>query len=304
MRLDVPTLLVEQIVFGVFLALLMLLYSWRRKVYPGFALWTGAAFAVAVGYLALLVRPAVIPHPVSIFFTTGSLMLAAMLRLDGILRFVGRQSLSGRWYLLPLLAAAGFACIPSFVVRIFLFSLIFTGCIVLCVTVLLGVSQAGRHLYLTAAAFLLLQGVGLMGRSVAWCLYPNVTMFDSSPFPGLVFSLIVVGEVGLSVAFMLMNSLLLELELADSTRRLSVAVDEFRDTLANLQVLRGFLCICMHCKRIRVRGDDWEQVEVYVHRHSEVEFSQGLCPECLPHSPGDRANPESSFPPAGAGAGA
>ena len=36
----------------------------------------------------------------------------------------------------------------------------------------------------------------------------------------------------------------------------------------------------MNCKKIRDDQDYWNQVEVYVHDHTEAEFSHGICPEC------------------------
>lgn len=52
-------------------------------------------------------------------------------------------------------------------------------------------------------------------------------------------------------------------------------------TLAELRTLRGILPICSHCKRVREDDGDWEAIEAYVRRHSEAEFSHGICPDCL-----------------------
>ncbi|MDH5299484.1 MAG: hypothetical protein OEV91_10740, partial [Desulfobulbaceae bacterium] len=51
--------------------------------------------------------------------------------------------------------------------------------------------------------------------------------------------------------------------------------------LAEVKTLRGIIPICMICKRIRNDKGYWEQVEVYVHHHSEANFSHGVCPECM-----------------------
>jgi hypothetical protein len=50
---------------------------------------------------------------------------------------------------------------------------------------------------------------------------------------------------------------------------------------AQQKVLGGLLPICAHCKRIRDDKGYWSQVESYVSKHSEAEFSHSLCPECL-----------------------
>ncbi len=50
---------------------------------------------------------------------------------------------------------------------------------------------------------------------------------------------------------------------------------------AERKTLGGLLPICSHCKRIRDDKGYWSQVESYVSKHSEAEFSHSLCPECL-----------------------
>ncbi len=54
-----------------------------------------------------------------------------------------------------------------------------------------------------------------------------------------------------------------------------------RKALEDIQVLRGILPICMHCKKIRDDHGYWSQVEVYIRNHTEAEFSHGICPECI-----------------------
>ena len=58
-----------------------------------------------------------------------------------------------------------------------------------------------------------------------------------------------------------------------------------------VEVLESILPICMHCKKIRVEepGEPkrWVAVEAFFHRKGEVEFSHGLCNDCLKiHYPG------------------
>lgn len=50
--------------------------------------------------------------------------------------------------------------------------------------------------------------------------------------------------------------------------------------LAEIKTLRGIIPICAHCKKVRDDSGFWEQVEVYIHNHSDAVFSHGLCPDC------------------------
>ncbi len=53
-----------------------------------------------------------------------------------------------------------------------------------------------------------------------------------------------------------------------------------QDALANVRTLTGLLPICASCKRVRDDEGYWMQVEKYITRHTEAQFSHGLCPEC------------------------
>ncbi len=44
--------------------------------------------------------------------------------------------------------------------------------------------------------------------------------------------------------------------------------------------LQGLLPICSYCKRIRDEGEHWCQVEDFVSRRTEAQFSHGICPSC------------------------
>lgn len=55
---------------------------------------------------------------------------------------------------------------------------------------------------------------------------------------------------------------------------------ELRQALQEVKVLRGFIPICMSCKKIRDDKGFWQQLESYIQKHSEVLFSHGVCPDC------------------------
>jgi len=57
-------------------------------------------------------------------------------------------------------------------------------------------------------------------------------------------------------------------------------ISELQDALAEIRTLKGIIPICASCKKIRNDTGFWEQIEAYISRHSEAEFSHGVCPEC------------------------
>jgi len=58
-------------------------------------------------------------------------------------------------------------------------------------------------------------------------------------------------------------------------------IADLKEALSNVKRLRGLIPICANCKKIRDDKGYWEEVESYLHDHSEVEFTHGLCPECI-----------------------
>ena len=52
------------------------------------------------------------------------------------------------------------------------------------------------------------------------------------------------------------------------------------DALNEVKILRGLLPICSYCKRIRDEKGDWNPIEDYIYKHSEADFSHGICPHC------------------------
>jgi PAS domain S-box-containing protein len=56
--------------------------------------------------------------------------------------------------------------------------------------------------------------------------------------------------------------------------------DKLQDALAKVKTLSGLLPICANCKKIRDDKGYWNQIEAYIHDHSEADFSHSICPEC------------------------
>ena len=50
--------------------------------------------------------------------------------------------------------------------------------------------------------------------------------------------------------------------------------------LEEVKTLSGLIPICSYCKNIRDDKGYWNQIEAYIHQHSDAEFSHSICPEC------------------------
>jgi hypothetical protein len=70
--------------------------------------------------------------------------------------------------------------------------------------------------------------------------------------------------------------------------KLRLSEEEKIQTIAKLQkaqkeiaVLRKIVPICASCKKIRDNDNAWHQIEGYIRDHSDIEFTHGLCPDCV-----------------------
>jgi hypothetical protein len=57
-------------------------------------------------------------------------------------------------------------------------------------------------------------------------------------------------------------------------------IRELQKALADVRTLRGLIPICAWCKRIRNDHGYWEQLESYIKKHSDADFTHGMCPDC------------------------
>jgi len=73
---------------------------------------------------------------------------------------------------------------------------------------------------------------------------------------------------------------LAEHELYVKSEKLTELNIKLNKSLEEVKTLRGIIPICSYCKKIRDDEGIWNQLEAYIHSHSDAEFSHGACPEC------------------------
>ena len=103
--------------------------------------------------------------------------------------------------------------------------------------------------------------------------------FDSTPHAleftaGGVLRAAAFGFVSLLVAF-------LERQRQHAIGRLEMTNKQLQTALSEIKTLHGLLPICSYCKQIRTDSGSWIGLEEYVRRHTQANFSHGVCPSCL-----------------------
>ncbi|WP_080806773.1 response regulator [Desulfamplus magnetovallimortis] len=64
-------------------------------------------------------------------------------------------------------------------------------------------------------------------------------------------------------------------------------MNELKNALAEIKVLKGILPICSQCKKIRDDKGYWNILEAYIQKHSNASFTHGICTECSDKLYGD-----------------
>ena len=285
MPIEMNTLMLCAYMVTAFLGAAMVFYNLTEKTYAGFRHWALGTAVVSGGYLFFLMR-GLIPLWGSILLVNTCFVLGSIMRLDGVERFVRGRALARAYYAAPLIIAAVngwfYLVRDSIVLRSFFLALM------LCLICLRIAHALHRHapedsapLYrITAACFTLL-GLELLFRSLLWLLQPEATMLDARLYHVAHYLFIILMEIAWAISYLMMNSQRLRRELAQSHDRLRGTVTDLEKALSEIKTLRGFLPICSSCKKIRDDRGYWNQIECYIRKHTEAEFSHSICPECV-----------------------
>ncbi len=62
--------------------------------------------------------------------------------------------------------------------------------------------------------------------------------------------------------------------------KLANRIKNLQSSLQHIKTLQGILPICSYCKKIRDDQNYWEEVEEYVVKHSNADFTHSVCPGC------------------------
>jgi sigma-B regulation protein RsbU (phosphoserine phosphatase) len=71
------------------------------------------------------------------------------------------------------------------------------------------------------------------------------------------------------------------LRIGELQRNLAHRIMDLEGALTRVKQLQGLLPICSYCKKVRDDQNYWQQVDSYISKHTEVEFSHSICPTCF-----------------------
>ena len=69
-------------------------------------------------------------------------------------------------------------------------------------------------------------------------------------------------------------------QLKNAENKLRQEKEKLEKAMSEIKTLSGFLPICAQCKKIRDDKGYWNQIEEYIQKHSDAQFSHSMCSEC------------------------
>ena len=277
MRIDIHTLAIVLSVSS-FLQLLALLTQFRvAKIYDGMGWWTLGTAVYALAFAFTYVQDASVIGSMAIVVSTSLSCCALSLIYVGILRFLGQRERP-----LVLIGFCATVALSEIYFR-FLTNSQELRRVVISIAILLLSLCIVRALCAPSASIALSRYFLIAVFSLHACIealtaigpiHATYGLFTPSPMRiGFYLGSLATSTLWTFGLILLVNQRLVA-EREASILELNMALEE-------IQTLTGILPICCHCKKIRDDQGYWEQVESYVSRHTEAEFSHGICPGCF-----------------------
>jgi len=249
-ELHYPTLsLIVAIVNGVAILVMLALWHINRDV-PGPGVWTVAAVLSGMGFVAVILRPSLgaLTSPINNTLLVG----AALLHIEGLLRFKRMPQARGRWGwwapVMLLVMVTSIAYANDARMRYGVLDPVVT--VVLLATAVLLLKRAEgrwRVLYGVCAGFVALAGLSLLLRAVLSWQAPAGTPMQEHPVMGLVFLLLLTHNL----AWICGMSLAVNLSVQERLQQL--ALNDPLTGLANRRQLDSFAAQAL--RRAQRRGE-------------------------------------------------
>ena len=249
-------------------------YIYRtRKTYPGFRQWTVAFMLNFTGAILLSFRD-ILPFFITVILANILVILFFVFIVRGMVTFV--EVRQNNLIDVPIVSLFVSAFIyysyfsPDINIRVVLVSVISLFFCIRCLYISCRKlpSILNGHNYLLATAFMLISFSSIF-RVILMILYNEEIedFMSASTIHGMSMTLIAIGHIFIGIALTVINAQRLELELVNAQ--------------AEIKTLAGFIPICANCKNIRDDQGYWQQVEEYIKKHSDAEFTHSICPDCI-----------------------
>lgn len=259
------------IVIGAILAGLLTHYWWRQGRSPTMRYWMVSAWVMTAADIFFAVRP-------ELPYWAAKLIPTLLVTVGHVALFLGAQRtahLSRQWKLAGVAVLFHLAILMWFLSlsqastwRMVCNGIIWGGFSLASAWCLRQARPMFWQSLVSPASAFLLHGV-FHGLRVGLAIIFNVRGWTEASA-----SLQIIGD--LEVSFF-MVALFVSLLLAN----LQLRHEELSSAHAEVQALSGLLPICAWCKKVRNDEGYWQQVEDYFSSRSHIEFTHGMCTDCI-----------------------
>ena len=99
-------------------------------------------------------------------------------------------------------------------------------------------------------------------------------------------------ELGITTNFLAVKEDITERKQFEAERE--KLITDLQTALADIKTLGGLIPICSSCKKIRDDKGYWNILEAYLMKHSDAQFTHGICPDCMAKLYPDFVNSQSN----------
>lgn len=244
---DIRTIFLMIFLINTFLTLMIFAYWKTQKTYDGFALWAVSLLFQSIAYLLFMLRGEV-SDLLSIPVANMLSMLAMIMRVDAIRRFVWARPMPAGWYtlLVPIFIAYAYYTyvVDSIVLRALISTLFIAP--VLIIAGYLAITSGEREnriiRYLFAIS-LAIPAVMLVARIAAWAAIPGqYTLFSTDVFNTGFFVVAMIADILATGFFLTLNMVRSQKELRQTNEKLNLLSSITRHDIRNqLHALSGYL---------------------------------------------------------------
>lgn len=267
--LDIRTISFTAGLVSVSLSIGMLYLYLSHKTYRGFFIWTVGAIVSGAGAVLLSAR-GYLPDFATIVVANTLILLFNILIVCGLRRFYDKK---GKYWLdsgLLILFVGLFIFFtyykPFIEARIIIICVYFVYySLIACIEILKHQKEIRLNFLLTV---LLLVFVWNIFRILSTSVGPKgmKTFMNAGLIHAIAFIVLISSQILKVIGLLLANHQRLEVDLTDAQTEITA--------------LSGIIPICSYCKNIRDDKGYWEQVEAYIVRHTQAQFTHGMCPDC------------------------
>ncbi len=145
------------------------------------------------------------------------------------------------------------------------------------------------------------KGIDQINDSEIRKIYKRWTAYKPLFSKKLIRKLVIIGVIFV-FALLILSTFILRRKVKQKTRNLQNALDNLHEKNAaltheinehkktrqkkekladELKIISELVPICSHCKNIRNDNGYWEKIEIFMESRETIEFTHGICPECI-----------------------